>query len=130
MVYMGADLFDEKSGRRYPLPFEVYKHFKGGKYQVLGVAVASSKVDGCRLVDAKYTEDDTVERVAVIANDFPRTMLEVLKADYMEEGERFVVYQALYGNNEVYIRPLEMFMSEVDRKKYPDACQDWRLEKL
>lgn len=46
-----------------------------------------------------------------------------------ETEEKMVVYQSL-KDKRVWIRPYEMFISKVDREKYPNADQSYRLIKV
>lgn len=51
-------------------------------------------------------------------------------ARHSESGVKMVVYQQLYAPFEVYVRPLEMFMSKIDARKYPNEKQVYRFERL
>lgn len=51
-------------------------------------------------------------------------------ARHSENGMKMVVYQQLYAPYEVYVRPLEMFMSKIDARKYPNETQIYRFEKI
>lgn len=52
-------------------------------------------------------------------------------ATHTETDEQLVVYSTCKTDeHRLFVRPIEMFLSPVDREKYPDAKQDMRFEFL
>jgi hypothetical protein len=51
-------------------------------------------------------------------------------AENSETSNKEVIYQALYAPYKIYARDLDMFMSKVDKEKYPDIKQVYRFEKV
>lgn len=50
-------------------------------------------------------------------------------AKHTESEEELLIYQDV-RSEQIYARPLEMAMSEVDKNKYPNIKQKYRLEKI
>lgn len=77
-----------------------------------------------KMYDRNFTTGDTVRH---FKGKFYRY---VDTAIHTETGEEFAVYYALYPPYRTYIRPMDMFMSRVDRNKYPNADQPYRMMKV
>ncbi len=45
-----------------------------------------------------------------------------------ETNQDLVLYRALYGDGTLYARDKGMFLSKVDKKKYPKVNQEYRFQ--
>ena len=98
-----------------PRPTENCNEFMCGS-SVNGVCTASPITEPNRL----HVDD--------IVRHFKGGLYKILAfSTHTETNEKLVTYQSL-TDHRVWTRPYDMFMSKVDREKYPDATQEYRLE--
>lgn len=107
-----------------------------------GVPVSLEKEEYIELAPEPVLEvaEDRDIRVGDIVQHFKREQAASETSDYLykvlafarhtETEEQLVIYQALYAPFQVYARPYAMFMSQVDREKYPQVKQKYRFEKV
>ena len=125
--------------------FEIQGTWYGGVHITgkSGVPISLDKEEYQELDTEPETEEEDLERDICegdIVQHFKREWVSADTSEYLykvlafaqhtETGERLVIYQALYAPFKVCARPYAMFMSEVDREKYPDIRQKYRFEKV
>lgn len=74
---------------------------------------------------------DKIPKPGEFYRHFKNRMYQIMAvATHSETGEQMVVYQALYGDFGIYVRPLSMFMDEISLEQYPDAVQKERFQRM
>lgn len=103
---------------------ELLKHgeFITMNVQILG-HLKSNGADDLFVYDRDFQPGDTVQH---FKGGFYKIVASGINT---ETEEKMVVYQSL-KDQKVWIRPYDMFISKVDREKYPNAYQPYRLIKV
>ena len=103
-----------------PEPFRVSRKLGDGKFEGRFGRAAQPDFQGTLqggvsvIFEAKSTTGDRIQRCALT-----QEQIDVLQRHH-ELGKKF----------EMYARPLDMFLSEADHKKYPDITQKYRFEQM
>ena len=113
----------------------IFKIPKGHRVEIIEEKDGWVRI-GYGWVSAQYIkkineQDESTERelkIGGLYRHFKGGLYKVLcTAQHTETGEVLVIYQS-QETNKIFARPYDMFMSEVDRMKYPNAPQKYRLE--
>lgn len=113
--------------RTVKVPY-IYKHFKGKYYATMAVSVPVTEQAIIYNEEAyKYfaTHTETCNTIQLYGNSDRMLFHKV-----SECPDVLVIYKSLYNNAVAYARPYKMFLSEVDKEKYPNATQEYRLEEV
>ena len=72
--------------------------------------------------------------VGGIYKHFKGNLYKVINIGYDSEtningiSKKLVIYEALYDDHKIWVRPYDMFVSKVDKEKYPDVTHEYRFE--
>lgn len=106
----------------------IYKHFKGKYYATMGISEPIeddveffSKIDHMSdNIKARHTESGFGYLIYVVEGKY-------YHEKRCDKG-KVIIYKSLYDDLIPYCRPISMFLSEVDKEKYPNINQKFRFK--
>ncbi len=84
-------------------------------------------------------KDGTVRDIITMQEDKDRCLYKHFKGNvyrvlyigkHSETLDTYVIYQSLDNEKDIWIRPIDMFLSKVDKAKYPNVKQEYRFEQI
>ena len=117
----------------YKCPFSVWNNFKkyfcGSLTREELVEIANNYLENNKDKLNEIKEERLQEMVGKVVTHFKgKDYLVIGIGKNTETEEDMVIYKALYGDYKVWVRPKDMFLSKVDKEKYPEVKQKYRFE--
>lgn len=116
---------------KYPA---IYKHFKNKYYATMGISHYISKEDFNIVLKER---DLSIWNLKSVVTKFTENDKNIVCVNFEENwyhfdiyGKDIVLYKSLYDGTGIYARPIEMFLSKVDKEKYPNVKQEYRFEEI
>lgn len=112
---------------------QIYRHFKGKYYATLGVS-KPIKEEEFGLIISKSGLDKSIKTQYIFHTELERQIIVIQKDGELyhrshNSEDELVIYTPLYFSDyPIYARPKDMFLSKVDKKKYPEVTQEYRME--
>lgn len=115
----------------------IYKHFKHDEHGILNNYMYAV-IGVSKPLSLKDFPDDIYKRDKYSPMSIHNTEIDDEDAIYYINNQwchskewcsdELALYKSLYDNNITYARPIDMFLSEVDKEKYPNIKQKYRFE--
>lgn len=114
----------------------IYRHFKQVKdeedmiYAVSNVSIPLEPMDMLELVQKEKHDINVFHHTELNADTWIFKVGDKYYHPASIDKEKLVIYTALYGERKTYVRPLTMFLTRVDKEKYPNTTQKFRFERI
>ena len=116
------------------IPYSIYKHFKGKYYAIIDKSNPISKQELNYLKSNSMVENRDYFLEVQHTESKEYTYVYYIDGIWYHEksfeDKELTLYKSLYDNKTTYARPLDMFLSPVDKYKYPNVGQRYRFEQV
>ena len=136
IINPSVQLEDEIDGQRKVKIHAVYKHFKHKEDGIINNYLYCTMFLAYPISEENVPEEITRKAPKITAKH-TETNEEITLFYYNNQwnyinndNETLVIYKSLYDDSFPYARPMDMFLSEVDKTKYPYVKQRYRFELL
>ena len=136
IINPSVQLEDEIDGQRKVKIHAVYKHFKHKEDGIINNYLYCTMFLAYPISEENVPEE-IMRKAPKITAKHTETNEEITLFYYNNQwnyinndNETLVIYKSLYDDSFPYARPMDMFLSEVDKTKYPYVKQRYRFELL
>lgn len=109
--------------RDLKIPY-IYRHFKGKEYVTMAISYPKKDIEEINEDILKAIHTESHKNINIYKSK------DLYFHDEQIDKSQLVIYKTLYDDSGIFARPKEMFLSLVDKSKYPDIKIKYRFEEI